>query len=124
MDAQPSRHAQSRVSELPSRAWQLKETFSGFWDYSYVGAAEKFFKEWYGKAIRSQLEPVKAVARMLKTHLPELLNYLSHRITNAMSEGFNSLIQNIKANARGLPNFANFRIRILFHCAKLDMTPA
>lgn len=107
-----------------SRAWHLKETFSGFWDYSYAGAAEKFFKEWYGKAIRSQLEPLKAVARMLKSHLAELLNYLSHRITNAMSEGFNSLIQNIKANARGLPNFANFRIRILFYCAKLDMMPA
>ncbi len=112
-----------KINLKTSRAWRLKETFSGFWDYSYAGAAEKFFKEWYGKAIRSQLEPVKAVARMLKTHLPELLNYLSHRITNAMSEGFNSLIQNIKANARGLPNFANFRIRILFYCAKLDMTP-
>ena len=56
-------------------------------------------------------------------HLPELLNYLSHRITNAMSEGFNSLIQNIKANARGLPNF-HIRNCILFYCAKLDMLPA
>mgnify|MGYP000069473716 CR=1 FL=1 len=113
-----------KINLKTSRAWQLKETFSGFWDYLYAGAAERFFKEWYAKAIRSQLEPVKAVARMLKTHLPELLNYLAHRITNATSEGFNSLIQNIKANARGLPNFANFRIRILFYCAKLDMFPA
>ena len=35
--------------------------------------------------------------------------------------GLKSLIENIKANARGLPNFANFRI--LFYCAKLDMVP-
>ncbi len=104
-----------------SRARQLKETFSDFWDYQYAGAVERCFKEWYAKAIRSQLEPVNAAARMLKTHLPELLNYLVHRITNATSEGFNSLIQNIKANARGSPNSVNFRIRIRFYCSKLDM---
>lgn len=113
-----------KINLKTSRAWQFKETFGGFWDYSYVGAAERFFKEWYTKAMRSQLEPIKHVARMLKTHLAELLNYLSHRITNAMSEGFNSLIQNIKANARGLPNFTKFRTRILFYCGKLDMLPA
>jgi transposase len=74
--------------------------------------------------MRSRLSPIKQVARMLKTHLPELLNYITHRITNAASEGFNSLIQNIKANARGLPNFQKFRTRILFYCGKLDMLPA
>jgi transposase len=113
-----------KINLKTSRAWQLKETFSGFWDYCHAGAAGRFFKEWYAKAIRSRLDPIKAVARMLKAHLPELLNYMAHRITNATSEGFNSLIQNIKANARGLPNFASFRIRILFYCAKLDMLPA
>lgn len=68
--------------------------------------------------------PIKAVAGMLRAHLQELLNYTTHPITNATSEGFNALLQNIKANARGIPNFASFRVRILFHCAKLDMLPA
>lgn len=113
-----------KINLKTSRAWQFKETFSGFWDYVYVGAAERFFKDWYGKAMRSKIEPMKHVARMLKAHLPELLNYHTHRITNAASEGFNSLIQNIKANARGLPNFTKFRTRILFYCGKLDMLPA
>lgn len=74
--------------------------------------------------MRSRLQPLKQVAWMLKAHEPELLNYLLHRITNAASEGFNSLIQNIKVNARGLPNFHNFRTRILFYCGKLNMLPA
>jgi transposase len=107
-----------------SRAWQLKESFDGFWLYRYTGAAARFFQEWHACAMRSRLSPIKQVARMLKTHLPELLNYITHRITNAASEGFNSLIQNIKANARGLPNFQKFRTRILFYCGKLDMLPA
>jgi transposase len=34
---------------------------------------------------------------MLKAHLPNILTYLKHRITNALTEGFNSKIQWIKS---------------------------
>jgi transposase len=107
-----------------SRAWCLKESFAGFWEYRYPGAARRFFEQWCAAAMRSRLQPIKQVTRMLREHVEELLNYITHRITNAASEGFNSLIQNIKANARGLPNFAKFRTRILFFCGKLNMLPA
>jgi hypothetical protein len=60
---------------------------------------------------------------MLKTHLLELLNYFAHPITNTLTEGFNSKIQAIKADARGFRSFANYRIRILFHCGKLNLQP-
>lgn len=50
------------------RAWAIKENFRYFWDYVYAGNAEKFFKRWYGWAIRSQLPPIKKVATMLKSH--------------------------------------------------------
>jgi transposase len=113
-----------KLSLKTSRAWSFKESFAGFWQYQYAGAARRFFEQWSAAAMRSQLEPLKHVVRMLRVHLEELLNYLAHRITNAASEGFNSLIQNIKANARGLPNFAKFRTRILFYCGKLNMLPA
>jgi len=63
------------------------------------------------------------IAKMLKRHLPELLTYFRHRITNAVTEGFNSRIQAIKTAARGFRNFANYRIRILFFCGKLDLIP-
>ena len=46
-----------------------------------------------------------------------------NRITNALSEGFNSVIQNLKANTRGFRNFGNYRTRILFFCGKLDLKP-
>ncbi len=45
-------------------------------------------------------------------------------ITTAAAEGFNSIIQTIKADARGLRRFENFRIRILFFCGKLGLQPA
>ena len=56
-------------------------------------------------------------------HLPHLLSYFRHRITNATSEGFNSVIQALKYAARGFRSFANYRTRILFFCGKLDLKP-
>jgi len=104
-----------------SRAWRTKETFKEFWRYRYTGAAKRFFGAWSNNAMRSRLEPIKKVVKMLRRHETGLLNYSRHRISNACAEGFNSAIQLIKANARGFRNFTNYRARILFHCGKLDM---
>jgi transposase len=106
-----------------SRAWAIKEEFAHFWDYVYPKAAENFFGRWYFWATHSRLQPVIEVARTLKRHLPGLLTYCKHRITNAVSEGLNSKIQSIKANARGFRNFDHYRISILFHCGKLELFP-
>ena len=64
-----------------------------------------------------------AVARMLQRHLENLLTYLKHHITNAVTEGLNSKIQSLKSAARGFRNFKNYRTRILFFCGKLDLYP-
>jgi len=120
---------QNRFNELQSlglkvgRAYAIKETFDHFWDYSYAGCARKFFKQWYGWARRSKLEPVKKVAKMIKEHFENIITYLRHRISNAATEGFNGVIQSIKANAHGFRNFENYRIAILFQCGKLDLKP-
>ena len=45
-------------------------------------------------------------------------------MTYALTEGFNSRIQAIKADARGFRCFTNYRIRILFQCGKLNLRPA
>jgi transposase len=88
-----------------------------------VGAARRFFKDWYAWVSRSQLKPLVKVAKMLKAHLENILTYLRHPITNAVTEGLNSKIQSIKSNARGFRNFENYRTRILFCCGKLDLYP-
>ena len=103
------------------RAWVLKELFRDFWDYNTKGWAENFFKRWYSKAIRSRIEPVKQVARMLKTHLDNILTYFTHRITNAISEGINSKVQTVQSNARGFHTFNSYRISVLFFCGKLQL---
>jgi len=121
---QPSFRELYEANLKTSRAWRLKESFGGFWDYLYVGPALKFLKEWAAMVNRSRLEPMKKVARMLLARIEGLLNYIKHRITNAASEGMNSQVARVIANARGLRFFRTLRIRVLFFLGKLDLSIA
>lgn len=105
------------------RAWAIKELFSDLRDYSYEKSARHFFKRWYWWATHSRLKPMAEVAKTLKRHPDNILTYLRHRITNAVAEGINSKIQQVKSAAQGFRNFENYRTAILFFYGKLDMYP-
>ena len=92
-----------------------------------LGAADqaralRFFEQWEKQALKLELAQATTLAKTLRRYLPGLLAYQLYRITNAISEGFNSKIQALKAAARGFRNVANYRIRILFFCGKLDFS--
>lgn len=107
-----------------ARAWAIREHFRWFWTYTYAGNAAKFFDRWYAWAIRCRLPPIERVAKMLKRHLPRILTWFRHPISNGPAEGFNSAIQTLKSAARGFRNFANYRTRILFFTGKLQLLPS
>lgn len=114
-----------RASGLKTaRAWALKEQAMYLWDYCYEKAARKHFAWWYRWATRSRLEPMIEKAKMLKGRLENILTYLHHGITNAVSESLNSKIQWIKYTARGFRNLENFKTAIYFHCGGLDLAPS
>ena len=112
-----------RTTLKTGRAWALKEMPMTLWDYRYPGAAERHFTAWYQWAIRSRLEPIKRVARMLKRHWPNIRTFFTHRITNAGAESMNSKIQKLKVLARGFRKRARFRHAIYFHLGGLDLYP-
>jgi len=78
------------------RAWAIKESLRELWSYRRKGWAKRFWEEWYFWATHSRLKPVVKVARMLKSHLSNVLTYCDHEVTNATSEGLNSKIQTVK----------------------------
>jgi transposase len=115
--------ALTRSSLRTARAWAIKETAAQLWDYRYRGAAEKAWRQLLGWIARCQLEPVRKVGRMIKTHLWGILNAVIAQVTNARSEGKNARIQRIKAMACGYRNRERFRRAILFHLGGLDLMP-
>ena len=116
--------AELRDSGLKTaRAWALKETGMTLFEYVYERPARKHFRWWYNWAVRSRLEPMIKVARMLKRRFENIITYLRHRVTNAVSESLNSRIQWVKYTARGFRNKQNFIHAIYFHCGGLELAP-
>jgi len=106
-----------------SRAWAIKENFRRLWDYRVKGWALRFFKPWYFWATHSRLQPIIKAAKTIKNHLPNILTYLKHRITNAVPEALNAQIEKVKRMANGYRNRQHYRTAIYFHCGGLDLYP-
>ena len=96
-----------------ARAWALKETMMAFFDYRYERPARKHFRWWHNWAVRSRLQPMIEVGRMLKRRFANIVTYLRHRVTNATSESLNAKIQWVKYTAPGFPKQTELRQRHL-----------
>jgi len=105
------------------RAWSIKESLRRFWSYRYAKSALGYFRRWYYWATHSRLAPMVQAAKTLNRHLPHILTYFKHRISNATAEGLNSKIQMVKEMACGFRNRDHYRIAIYFHCGGLELYP-
>jgi transposase len=116
--------AELKGAELKTgRAWALKEALRGLWDYQSATWAAKFWKRWYFWATHSRLPPMIDAAKLIARHLPNVLTYFTHRITNAVAEGLNSKIATVQKRACGYRNPDNFKIAVYFHCGGLNLYP-
>jgi transposase len=106
-----------------AKAWNLREYIKYLWEFSDVKRAKNFFKKWYERVKECNLTPMLKVADMIKSKLENIITFVEHSITNAVAEGINSKIQNIKHTARGFRNLENFKTAILFYCGNLQLYP-
>lgn len=113
----------TRLALKTARAWAMKETASGLWDFVYRGAAESAWKRLLRWLALSRLEPMIRVGKMIRTFLWGILNAIMARASNAASESKNASIQKIKARACGFRNRERFKRAILFHLGKIDVFP-
>ena len=74
------------------RAYLLKEDFQQFWDYESPTWAGKFLDDWCRQAMRSRIQPMKKVARTLRSHRELILNYFRARkaFSSGIVEGLNN----------------------------------
>jgi transposase len=104
-------------------AWRLKEQFRSFYECADSTQAFAYFHDWFNCVIESGLKPMIDVAESMIRHLPQILNYFVHKITNSFSEGINSIIQKLISRARGYRNRERLKRDIYFHMGNLDMLP-
>jgi transposase len=115
-------HAKQRLwgllqSKLATgRAWMLKETFQDFWRYRSITWAAGFLDVWCERALRSRLEPMRKVARMLRTHQELILNWFRAKgeISTGVVEGLNNKIRVVTRRSYGFRTYEAMEIA-LYH---------
>lgn len=103
------------------RAWELKETFSHFWTYKSVSWAQAFLDYWCFRALRSRLEPMQKVARMLRTHEELILNWFRAKgeISAGAVEGLNNKIRVVTRRSYGFREYKTMEIALYHNLGRL-----
>jgi len=98
------------------RAYLLKEDFQRFWDYKSVWWATKFLDDWCKRTMRSRIDPMKKIARMLRSHRSLILNYFraKEQIALGAVEGLNNKAKVTTKKAYGFKNFEVIKLA-LYH---------
>lgn len=116
-EAQETRLAELLKYNLRSvRSYLLKEDFQFFWDYQSPSWAGRFLDRWCTRALRSRIEPMKRVARMLRRHHTLLLNWFRAKgcLSSATVEGFNNKAKLTTRKAFGFRSYKTIEIA-LYH---------
>ena len=73
------------------KAYLMREDFQRFWEYKYPACADKFLENWITRTLKTNLEPMKKVAKMLCNHKQLILNWFKAdgRLSSGTVEGFN-----------------------------------
>lgn len=73
------------------KAYLMREDFQRFWEYKQVRFADRFLENWVTRALQTNLEPMKKVAKMLRNHKPLILNWFKAkgRLSCGAVEGLN-----------------------------------
>ena len=98
------------------RSYLLKEDFQFFWLYKAPYWAGRFLDHWCTRTMRSKLEPMKKVARMLRGHRELLLNWFRAKgqLSSGVVEGFNTKAKLTTRKAFGFRTYHGLEIA-LYH---------
>jgi transposase len=89
------------------RAYLLKEDFQQFWHYNSPTWAAQFLDDWCRQVMRSRIEPMKKVAKTLRSHRELILNYFraKKQFSSGVVEGLNNKAKLTMRKAYGYRTF-------------------
>jgi transposase len=102
-----------------ARAWLYREHLREILDRRQINVVAALLHQWCINVMRSKVEPMKDVARMIRAHFEGIIAWAQTRQTNGFLEALNGLFQAAKRKARGYTRFATMRTVIFLIAGKL-----
>jgi transposase len=94
------------------KVYVMRQDLKHLWDYRYRGRAERFWRDWYLRAVRSRIKPLVSFARKLAVYSQGILAHCRWPLHTSVLEGINNKIKVIKRMAYGFRDDAYFFLKI------------
>lgn len=103
------------------KSYLMREDFQRFWEYVSPAWAGKFLDAWCTRAMRSRIEPMQGVAKMLRRHRELLLNWFRAKgeLSNGSVEGMNNKAKLAMKKAYGFKSYETLEIALYHQLGKL-----
>lgn len=105
-----------------ARAWVYKEQLREILERKQINVVRAMLRHWCTCVMRSKVEPMKAVAAMVRNHLEGIVAWAQTRQTNGFLEAINGLFQAAKRRARGFTRISTIRTVIFLIAGKLNFS--
>ena len=110
------------TTKRTARAWVYREPLREIRNRKQVNVVRLMLKPWCTNVSRSQVQPMKAVARLVRSHLEGICAWAPTRATNGFLKALNGLFQAAKRKARGYGRLSTIRTVIFLIAGKLDFS--
>ena len=107
-----------------AEVYRMKETFRDLYRQPDLAAAKGFLQGWIATAMTSTLKPLVKAAKTINARAKGILRWYTTRMTNAVMEGLNSLLQAAKRKARGYRLHRTFITMAYLIAGKLEIRAA
>lgn len=110
------------VTRRTARAWLYREHLREILGRKQFNIVSAMLKQWCTNVMRSKVQPMKDVARLIRSHFDGIVAWTQTRQTNGFLEALNGLFQAAKRKARGYTRFATMRTVLFLIAGKLDFS--
>ena len=108
------------TTKRTARAWLYREQLREILERKQINVVSSLLAQWCTNVMRSKVEPMKEVAKMIRSHFDGIIAWAQTRQTNGFLEALNGLFQAAKRKARGYTSIHTMRTVIFLIAGKLD----
>jgi transposase len=108
------------TTKRTAHAWQYREDLRGILNRMQSNVVRDILRQWCTNVMRSKVEPMNNVARMIRTHPEGIVTWARSRMTHGFLEALNGLFQAARRKAHGYRRLSIIRTVIFLIAGKLD----